>query len=356
MLFKRMATTNVSQRVLNFSKDQQFANKWYTSLPDTRYRFTDTVVSNGRLFAGSAGLVFELNPVTGEVLQKYQVSDLGQETHVATDGTTLFVGCYGYAYGIRLNDWSKLGWTTGMTGASYCAVQLLCSNGRLFAGSNSTMHEIDVNDGTRKRSKGLSSSVGSDVHLATDGKSIFAGCYGYAYCVPVDNWDKLTWTATMTGSTYTSVRLLYAGGRLFAGSNGAAHEMNLATGDRLRSKDLSKLADQEVHLATDGHTLFAGCHAYAYGLNLSDDWSNLAWTTPMSGKLYDLVELLHYDGQLYAGSNGYILNLEATTGAVIKSFMLASLGGSGDYTATLALDQKSGLFVGMHGYVYNVTL
>ena len=34
------------------------------------------------------------------------------QARLASDGTTLFVGCHGYVYGIGLSDWWKAAWTT----------------------------------------------------------------------------------------------------------------------------------------------------------------------------------------------------------------------------------------------------
>jgi hypothetical protein len=272
MLLKRIVSQGYA-RILNLSLDQEFANRWYISLPDAGFDYTDTVTMNGRLFAGSAGLVFELDPDDGHVLHSLQISRSGDETHVATDGTMVFAGCYGYAYGIRLDDWSKTAWTAPMTGASYSPVELLSAGGRLFAGSNGAVLEIDPATGARRQAIDVSSAVGEDVHLATDGRLVFAGCHGYAYGIALD------------------------------------------------------------------------------------DWSKIAWSTPMAGVLWKEVALVHYNGHLYAGTNGFVLDLNATSGAVRKSVRLSLPGpGWGEYTPAIVLDEQRGLFVGMHGYLYNMTL
>jgi hypothetical protein len=359
-MFAKRILSQGFPRVLNLSKDQEFSNKWTTSLPDSRLKFTDTVTINGRLFAGSAGLVFELNPDNGDVLQSHQVMAQGSETHIATDGTSIFVGCNGYVYGASVDNWDKATWwTTAMTGLSSYPVTVLSAGGKLFAGSNGMVHELDPAKGTLLKYTKVSSSVGEYVRLATDGQTLFAGCYGYVYGIKLQtDWANTgyAWYTGMKGASYKAVNVLCSMGRVFAGSNGMAHELNPTTGAMLNYRKISDAVGEDVHLATDGQTLFAGCHGYTYGIKLND-WSTTAWGTPMSGVLWKEVRVLFYNGHLYAGSNGFLLNLNASTGTVLKSLRLSLPGPDwGDFTPALVLDAKRGLFVGMHGYVYNVTL
>ena len=76
----------------------------------------------------------------------------------------------------------------------------------------------------------------------------------------------------------------------------------------------------------------------------------------MAGQLYKMVELAQHGDYIYAGSNGYIHRLAVSTGQVVNATQLSYAGGSGDYTPSLTISPKLGLYVGMHGYVYDMLL
>jgi hypothetical protein len=348
--------TQVFPRILNFSKDQEFANKWYTSLPGSRFYFTDTLVINDRLFASSNGLAYELGPTRGDVKNTRQVSSYGGDTFIASDGAKLFIGCHGYVSAQNLSPWSE-GWQTPMTGSSSWPVHLLYSGGRLFAGSNGAVHELDPASGTRLHSMDVSAAYGPEARLATDGKMLFVGCHGYAFGIDLGgDWSNKAWTMGMTGASYSNVQLVFDRGRLFAGSNGTVHQLDTTTGERLHSLAVSSAVDEEVRMVvTDQDTVVVGCHGYAYGVHLND-WSQSAWKTPMAGKLFKMVDLALHGDYIYAASNGYIHRLDAANGQLMNAMQLGYIAGSGDYTPSLTISPKLGLYVGMHGYVYDMLL
>ena len=81
------------------------------------------------------------------------------------------------------------------------------------------------------------------------------------------------------------------------------------------------------------------------------------WETSLPKSGYHLVEVLLANGhQLYAGSNGFAYQLDAGNGQrAATSLRVVDPVGVGDYTTTLAADDQT-LFVGMHGYVYGISL
>lgn len=353
-LMKRVFT-QAFPRILNFSKDQEFANKWYTSLPDCGYHYTDALLVGERMFAGSNGYAYELEAMNGKVKWHDGISNSRYETHLASNGSLLYAGCNGYVEARRFDTWDRA-WKTPMTGSSSWPVHLLFDSGRLFAGSNGAVHELDPVTGKRLHSLDVSSAVGWDVRLATDGKMLFAGCHGYAYGISLNDWSKIQWTTPMTDAAYVDVSLLYAGGMLFAGSNGSVHQINASVGGRTHSLGLSGAVGESVRMTlTDDGLLAAGCHGYTYGIR-TNDWSKVAWSTPMAGKLWEMVEVSNFGGNIYACSNGYVQRLRGTNGAVLNSTQLSTIAGSGDYTPSMRISPKSGLFIGMHGYVYNMLL
>ena len=151
------------------------------------------------------------------------------------------------------------------------------------------------------------------------------GCYGYAYGIHLSDASRVAWTAAMTGASYSAVQVLYADGKLFAGSNGTAHQLDPNTGARQQSLVLSAAVDEEVRLTlTDKQLLIAGCHGYCYGIRL-DDWSKTAWATPMAGKLWKMVDVAYYSlgNHVYAASNGYMNRLDAITGKQLNAMQLS---------------------------------
>ncbi|MEO8828729.1 DUF4157 domain-containing protein [Lapillicoccus sp.] len=345
---KRVATQTFP-RIVNLSQDQEFANLWYASLPSTQYWQVDVAATGDRVLAAAYGAAFELDPHSGVIRHSLDLAK-GYDAKVATDGKTLFVGCHGYVYGVSLDDWSKIRWTTPMKGAAYCMVNLLYANGRLFAGSNAYALELDPGTGAVKNSTSVSRAVGPEVRLATDGSRLFVGCHGFAYGVQLSDWST-TWTAAMPHATYSDVTVLSAGGLLFAGSNGSAVQLDPANGDRVHDYTVTRAVDEPVTLATDGDTLAVGCNGYVTGIDLSD-WSTAAYTTALSGIGWKPVTIRYANHVVYAGSNGYVHRLDATSGKVLNAVQIGHTAGSGDYTEALALDERGRLFVGMHGYAY----
>jgi Domain of unknown function (DUF4157)/PQQ-like domain len=354
--FAKRVATQAFPRILNFAQDQEFANTWSTSLENSGYHFTDTAMSGERLFVGSHSMLYELRPTNGEVISQKQVTNAQDETHIATDGSYVFTGVYGYVRATALNNWGAQAWAAPMPGLTSWPVNLLLANNRLFAGSNGYVVELNPRTGARLHELSLSSAYGPDVRLASDGEKLYAGCHGYLYAIRLDDMSKVAWTAPMTSASYSNVQVLSANGMLFAASNGTAHCFDRGSGARTQTIELSAAVDEEVRLAlTDQRLLVAGCHGYTYGIKL-DDWSKPAWTTPMSGQLYKMVDVAHRGGRIYACSNGYIQRLDAATGKLLNSMQLSYNMGSGDYTPTLTIHPRHGLFIGMHGYAYNMLL
>jgi hypothetical protein len=346
---KRVATQTFP-RIVNLSQDQDFANLWYTSLPDTGYKTVDMAATGTNVYAGSMGRVFELDPMNGKVCKELKFAG-GYETHLATDGKTLFIGCNGYVYGVHLNDFSKVAWTTPVLGRSWNMVNVLYSHGKLFAGSNTYAMELDPHTGKMKNSISVSNNTGSEVRLSTDGRTLYIGCHGYAYAVRLDDWSKTLWEASMPHKTWSNVSVLRVGLTLYAGSNGTAIQLDPATGKRLNEMNLTRSVAEEVHLAATMDMLVAGCNGYVTGIDVKD-WSKAAWSTPMSGVGWKEVDVRSRNGVVFAGSNGYIHRLDTKSGKMLNAIELGFKAGVGDYTTQLALNEHGKLYIGMHGYAY----
>ena len=305
-----------SPRLGVVSQDQAFATVWSTSLPDCRWNPVHTVVAAGRLFTGSNGYVYELDPQTGAVLHELLVTGTvgagNYTTRLATDGTSLFVGVHGYVYSVSLSNWSKTAWNLGVGSTGYNPVDVLVYGSRLFAGCNGYVYEINPASGAQIHSLLVSSRFGAGnytTRLATDGKNLYAGVHGYVYGVPLSNWSSSAWNTGVGSTGYNPVSVLVYGSRLFAGCNGYVYEINPVSGAELHSLLVSGrvgAGNYDTKVATDGMTLFAGVHGYVYGVPLNN-WSASVWNTAVGGTLsYEPVSVLTHNGRLFAASNGYV--------------------------------------------------
>ena len=79
------------------------------------------------------------------------------------------------------------------------------------------------------------------------------------------------------------------------------------------------------------------------------------WSTSLPKAGYNVTTPLLVGGELYAGCNGTVFQLDPITGAVQSSLLVTGSVGVGDYETRLACDGTT-LFVGVHGYVYGIAL
>ncbi len=79
------------------------------------------------------------------------------------------------------------------------------------------------------------------------------------------------------------------------------------------------------------------------------------WSTDLPGVGFLPANTLLSGQRLFVGSNGYVSELNPTTGAVIHSLLVTGSVGVGNYETRLATDGTT-LFVGVHGYVYGVRM
>jgi hypothetical protein len=256
-------------------------------------------------------------------------------------------------------DFTNL-WYASLPNAGYTRTDVLASGGRTFAGSNGYLNELNSTNGEVRHSLLVTGSIGVgdyDTRIATDGQRLFAGVHGYVYGVPLNSWSS-PWNVGVGGTgAFEPVSVLVNNGHLYAGSNGWVYEINPANGSLLHSLRLSSIfgvGDYDTRLVCDGNTLYVGMHGYVYGVPLRS-WSS-SWDTGVGGSgAFKPVSVLFQNGNLYAGSNGYVYQINPSNGNQLHSLLVTGSVGVGDYTTRLTTDGRS-LFVGVHGYVYGVPL
>jgi outer membrane protein assembly factor BamB len=354
-----------SPLISNVSRDQDLTPRWCTSLPAARFTTTSMLTHGDRLFAGSNGYVYELEPDTGDVLHSLRLSSAvgtgDYETRMTTDGRTLFVGAHGYVYGVDLADWSRPAWTTSLPDARYAVVAVLAADGRLFAGSNGYVYDIAPSSGHVSHSIRLGGAFGTGdytMRLALDATTLVVGCHGYVYGVPTATFRAASWECSLPKAGYHLVDVLVHRDRLFAGSNGRVFELEPTGGRIVRQLLVTAelgVGDYTTTLAAHDHLLLAGAHGYVYGIDL-DDWSHAKWSANLAGNRYAMINLAATADQLIAGSYGHVYRIDSRDGRVLVTTPLTLASGVGNYETRLAIDRTGEhCYAGVHGYGYKLS-
>jgi outer membrane protein assembly factor BamB len=350
--------------VANLSRDQDLAVRWSADLQGSGYTTSSVLMAGGRLFAGSNGYLYELDPQTGALLhsltlvQPTEDEDSG-EIRLSSDGNRLYAGVRGSVFGIDIGNGLGRAWTARLPGAALAAVDVLADGGMLLAGSNGHVHKLDPATGQLAATLQLGSSAGIGdyrMRLAVTGSTLVVGSHGWVYGVQLPALAK-SWETSLPKSGYPLVEVLVHGNQLYAGCNGFAYQLDASNGKVRRSLRLTDpvgVGDYTTTLAANDQTLFVGTHGYVYGITLAD-WSHAAWEANLAGNRYSMVNLALSGNQLLAGSYGYLFRIDPGNGTVVRSALLTMIVGVGRYETRVAFDPAGNhVYVGVHGYAYKV--
>ncbi|MEU6800124.1 eCIS core domain-containing protein [Streptomyces neyagawaensis] len=349
------------------SRDQDFTSVWATRLPNksATYAPAQIALSGGRVFAGSDGYVYELDALSGKVVNQLLVTSLvgvgDYTTRIATDGTYLYVGVHGNAYVVSLDTFKLTGPGTPIGGSTYIGqVDVITAGGRVFAGGNGWVYELAPKSGNIIKRLLVSGSLGVGdytTRIATDGTNLYAGVHGYAYVVSLSSF-RVTGTAPVGGKgAFKRVEVLAADKTFFAGSNGYVYQLDPKSGSVVNSlllTDQVGVGDYTTRLCADGTSLYAGVHGYVYAVAL-DDWKEARWSCGVGGVgAYEPVSVCTAGQRVLAGSNGYVYEFGPASAKILNSQLLTySIGAGGDYDTAVVSDGTS-LYAGVHGYASKV--
>lgn len=246
------------------------------------------LVAGNRVFAGTHGYVYELEPLTGRVKQWAEFGKFVgvYAVDLAADNNLLYVGTHGYCYALPLHEpWKPHSshWSDPPHLGNrdiFQPVGVLAANGRVFAASNGHAYELSVATGKIVKQIKFADAGLSDYYaqLATDGGQLYIGSHGLAHAVPLNApWgERPTWSTERLSVLYehAPVAVLYLDDRLFVGCDGYAYQVDLLNGAVLRQTPLTTLLatglDFDTALAASGTQIFGGLHGYAYGMELND--------------------------------------------------------------------------------------
>jgi PQQ-like domain len=345
-----------SPRAYNVSRDQDLGVEWSSSLPKTGFTVTSVTQLPGAVFAASAGKVFRLDPGTGAVLGSTSVGS--DEVRLANDGTSIYAAGDGAIARIAPDGKSSV-WHTALPKAKG-TVALVVDAAGLFASSNGYLYRLDAGSGSVVNHAMFASLFGTGdytANLLVVGGDVIVGSHGYVYRYAGDTLQQ-RWECSLSGAGYVQVDVAIAGATILAATNGYLYTVDAAAGAQ-RSKQLLTsvvgVGDYTTHVTTDGTTAFVGVHGYVYGVPLANP-TTTAWTCSLPDARYTLVAVDLEGGRLYAGSYGYLFRIDPSSGAVVRSMLLASTLGMGDYTTRIAPSVDGRAIVGAHGYAYGVRL
>ncbi|MDX3458687.1 DUF4157 domain-containing protein [Streptomyces sp. ME02-8801-2C] len=245
---------------------------------------------------------------------------------------------------------------------SFPPVQIAVAGGQVYAGSNGYVHQVDRTSGQIVHSLLVTDQIGVGdytTRLAVDANSLYAGVHGHVYGISLGgDWAKPEWAAGVGGLGTPPVDVIAARGKVFAGSNGYVYQIDPFSGKIERSllvTDQFGVGDYTTRLATDGTNLYVGVHGYVYGVGIDGAWKQPLWNSGVGGPGTPRVEVMAAGGKVFAGSNGYVYQIDPPSGKIVHDLLVTDKIGVGDYTTRLATDGTN-LYVGVHGYVYGIGL
>lgn len=264
---------------------------------------------------------------------------------------SLYAGVYGNVYALRLSDWSDP-WPKPADIGGPVNVSLLASGGRLFAGCNGAVFELNPANGPVLHQMNLAMLGGGQTDLVTDGSFLYAGVHGYAYGIRLSDWTRQWYTGVGGTTSFSEVNVLLSGGRLYVGTNGYVYDLDPASGKVAHQQQLSTVFGGDVtRLATNGKFLYVGVHGYVYWINLAT-WEDADYVSVSLG-IYRPVSVAASGGQLVAGSNGYVFLLDPASNTILQTMLLTWPVGVGNYDTRLIADGNV-FYAGAHGYEYKV--
>lgn len=347
------------------SVDQRLARVWSSELSGTGATSEAQVLTwQGRVFASASGLVVELDPVSGAVVQKKWFSSTvaSDPTRLATDGRNLYVGFASRVYALRLDDLGAGPWPAPVLVGPEIPPRIatvMVSEGRLYAGCWGKVWRIDTASGqvTGKCDAGVGPG---EVRLSADGWRLYAGFPETVAAIALDDWKRPAWarpSGNMNANACTDV--LRFGGYLYAGVAGKVVELHTDSGIPNRgpltlTTDEPPLTVQApTRLAADGERLYAGYNGSVYSVSLTDFTRQWAlYITAPGGNPH--VEVLRSGDRLYAGYQGHVVAVGPDNGHVHESLRVTYDNPFGMSLRTSLSYDGQHLYAGVNGYAYKM--
>jgi len=204
-----------------------------------------------------------------------------------------------------------------------------CSGGPWVVGSSGSYQIISVESGSV--GFGLLGEFGARLLVGAEALYQVASGASPQWQATLPNGGGATWPAFVQGN-------------LFVGSLGRVSWLDPVTGATSAVNTLGGLGAYEVRVASDGYRAFAGINGYVVGIELSA-FTDVAWKVSLSGSEVVNVQL-GFEG-LFAGSDGYVYQINPPDGAVVEK---NGLSGWGHEEVRMVVDGES-VYVGSNNRV-----
>lgn len=240
-------------------------------------------------------------------------------------------------------------WSSSLPGTGFTVTSVTQTPGASFAASAGKVFRLHPRTGAVLGS----TSIGSgETRLADDGTSVYAGGDGKVDRIGADGTSTV-WS-TILSHAGGVVDLVVDGGRVFASSNGSLYQLDAESGTVTKQAMFASrfgTGDYTANVIVAGGDVVVGAHGYVY--RYSGDTLDQRWECSLSSVGYHLVDVAVVRGTVLAGTNGYLLTVDLSSGRQRSKHLATSAVGVGDYTTQVATDGTIA-FVGVHGYVYGV--
>jgi Calcineurin-like phosphoesterase len=252
-----------------------------------------------------------------------------------------------------------IGWTTPLPEIGAYATTHLVTAGTAdgapaqltFASANGVVFVMDGGSGTLLNTNSLPNESGNEIRLLVANSTLFAcSASGYVYSLSLDSNIGLNWSS-LVNSFKTTTNIAFGNGVLYVGYHGDVAIVNASNGSVTTHSSLQWDLNEEVRLAVNGEYLYAGCYGNVFILDASSLDQTGAGKIDIKGNL-SLFNLLVVNGNLYAGSNGYVYGWNADGSNALGT---NDLTGSGLHEVRLASD-GSYLYVGTNGMIASLDL
>lgn len=335
------------------SADQQttgLGKAWETRLPG------DAVVTpywdGQRLFAGSGGCAYELDPSTGQVLRINPLSGSGcSDVSLRSSGDTVFIGSDGFVLAAAAVALGTTRWATQLPSALArgSVVDILYpGDGHLYAACKGNVFELDPASGSITGKNSLAGLGANEVRLAATADLILAVTGNVIVAMERGQLPAEKWRQSLPSSG-PAASILVVGQVLYAALNGYCRAGEPHGGPI--KEHIDDALTGEVRLAADSGRLYRGGNGTVLAQPLADIASP-AWAAELTGMPVTPVNLRVEGASVFATVNGGLYQLNPATGAFRFAGVLADQGevrmasdgvrlycGTGGYVAAVQLDR-----------------
>ncbi|KAL7928328.1 hypothetical protein V8C35DRAFT_318484 [Trichoderma chlorosporum] len=297
-------------------------SKWQTSLPDTGYTITSSLINQKGVYAASNGFVHRLDVTNGKVLGSNNLPGTGyNEIRLASppDASILIAGTAGQVFGLDSETLQTKWGPISLPGCGYDITSVLCAEAGLYAGCNGHVYLLDIQMGSVKLHNSLEGHGYHEVRLAASNEWLLVGINGYVLLLNPKDLD-IKRKKSLPDCGYDIVSVVLSKDHAYAGSYGRVYQLKLSlpgsSNDwEVTPNNLSGTGYGEVRLTLNVEhpdALYVGTNGYGISLDTAN-FSEI-YKVSLPGSAYSVTDVVvgNVAGKevTYFANNGYIFELD----------------------------------------------